>query len=212
MEDLSLTINLNFPSGLKAGYYKDPATSTSFYYDGTNWYMLENGQKIMLPLGIESTGYQYSALAYENPPTVYPGNTVAVHVTYNYIGPVVTGLKQYIALGSSMLSVFTDKIANSDPPEGQDPPLSITGITNNNDGTNNYIRNLPRCNIATLHGFIWTFTIPSNVESNWNAIFVKLYDGTPQVAGRLTIEVPNCLSMLGLNKKLTPTSVNLLKV
>lgn len=87
------------------GWYTDPTTGQSYYYDATikQWY-------------IYSAGYLYPlSVPKENAPktvTISPGDTLRIEYSYKYAGPALT-VTEYASIGWTVATIYDEKVSKS---------------------------------------------------------------------------------------------------
>jgi len=138
---------------LVSGWYVDPQTGTSVYYDTItqNFYTLSGG--IFIPLG------------YMNPApkqvSIGPGQQLRITISYKYTGPAVSGAIERFCIGVYGTLGFNETLY----------------------GENS--RSLVATTTPTTYTGSYTFTIPSNVGTDWNDIYCKIYGGSPGISQTL---------------------------
>jgi len=141
-----------------SGYYYDPLTGNKYYYDVNldKWY------------SVTASGLFVALTTYMSPApkqiSLVPGNKLLVTISFKYSGPAVTGVTGYYCIGVYGVG-FDEMIVGQTTfnlPLTSTPP-AIPNVTNS-----------------------YTFTIPSSIEPSWNDIYVKIFGGSPSIAGQTT--------------------------
>lgn len=141
------------PPKYQTGWYRDPVTGQQYYYDA-----LKNQWYVY------AAGYLY-ALGYMEPApkkvTVAPGDKLQVILSFKYTGPAITGILTRYCVGVFGAFGFNERLSGT-PTFNVPANLSATPVK----VTNSY-----------------TFTIPTNVDTDWDDIYVKIWGGTPDIGG-----------------------------
>ncbi len=143
------------------GWYVDPATGTVVYFDAATqkFYTPQGG--VYYPM---YTSGQWPPIAAPKTVIIAPGDQLKVTLSFKYIGPAVTGVSGYYAIGVYGGGGFGE---------------TIYGIT-----TFNIPQNLTATPITVTN--FYTFSIPASVDANWKDIYVKMYGGSPSIGGSWT--------------------------
>jgi hypothetical protein len=102
------------------------------------------------------------------------GDKLKVSISYKYSGPAITGALERFCVGVYGSFGFTEQLVGE--------------IT----------RNLPASSSLQTYTDSYTFTIPSNVGSDWDDIYCKIYGGSPGVPQTL-FGYENALIIAGLS-------------
>jgi len=146
------------------------------------WYIdPETGQRIYYDPDTQKfynlAGGVYIPLGYMNPApkqmTLAIGDKLRITMSFKYSGPQVSGAVCYYSIGVYGAFGFDEKLV------GQNSK-SIPQYTTPTEVTDSY-----------------TFTIPSNVGSDWDDIYCKIYGGSPSVPQNL-FGYENALILAGL--------------
>jgi hypothetical protein len=138
------------------------------------WYMdRETGQRIFYDPGSEKfytmAGGVYVPLAYMSPApkqvAVAPGDRLKMTVSFKYTGPAVTGVTGYYCVGAYGVFGFDERLV-------QKTTFNMPQVTS--------VPSAPNVSDS------YTFTIPSGMGANWDDIYVKIFGGTPSIAGEAT--------------------------
>ena len=110
-------------------------------------------------------GGVFIPLGYMNPSpkqvAVGPGEKLKITISYKYSGPAITGAIEYFSIGTYGTFGFDEKMSAKNT------------------------RNLPASTTPVSYTGSYTFTIPTNVGSNWDDIYCKIYNGSPGVSQTL---------------------------
>ncbi|MDV2988807.1 MAG: hypothetical protein P3T54_01420 [Dehalogenimonas sp.] len=139
------------------GWYVDPATGQHIFYDPVAGKFFTAAGGVYIPLSYMNPAPKQVAVA--------PGDRLMVSISFKYTGPAVTGVTGYYCIGTNGMFGFDEKLV-------QQTTFSIPQITtppSYPNVTNSYI-----------------FTIPSNVGTNWDDIYVKIFGGSPSIGGQAT--------------------------
>ena len=139
------------------GWYVDPATGQSVYYDPDtrNFYTMQGG--IYLPLGYMNPAPKQVTLA--------PGDNLKISVSFKYTGPAITGACIRYCVGVYGTFGFNEQLVAI---ESFNIPQVVTAPSSPN--------------VSNSH----TFAIPTNVGTDWTSIYVKMYGGTPSLGSDVT--------------------------
>lgn len=134
------------------------------------WYVdPRTGQRIFYDPNTQEfytlAGGVYIPLDYMNPApkqvTLAPGDKLKITMSFMYSGPAISNLVCYYSIGVYGMWGFEQHI------------------------TGQNTKNIPQYTTPTLVTDSYTFTIPSNVGTDWNDIYCKIYGGTPSVPQNL---------------------------
>jgi len=142
------------PPDYTTGWYHDPVTGQPYYYDAENkkWYIYAAGYLYAL-------GYMTAA---PKQVTLSPGDSLKITLSFQYIGPAVTGVSSRYCIGVYGALGFTEKVVLTPT---FNIPANLTGTP------------VTVTNYATL-------ALPaSGVGSDWDDIYVKIWGGTPAIGG-----------------------------
>ncbi len=155
MQTLQLNLGLVAPGQYAPGWYWDANTGQFVYFDGPTqrFYVLQGGMFVPLAQNWNPAPKQV---------TLAPGNQLKVEVTFNYIGPAVTGVTAHYSINKNQL---------------------IGSEAMSKDQTFNIPANLTATPIVVTNS--WTFTIPVDVETNWTDIYVRIWGPltSPNIGG-----------------------------
>ncbi len=156
MEVKTLDLNLGVVKAGEAGPEYSPgwyqdAAGNRYYYDGSQWY-------------VQAAGYLYpvtALVAYMNAApyqvTVAPGDKLQISTSFSYSGPAITGAIIYYSIGIYGALGFSEQMV------GQNT------------------KNLGPFSSPQTISDSYTFTIPSNIGSNWTSIYAKVMGGSPDL-------------------------------
>jgi len=102
------------------------------------------------------------------------GDKLKVSISYQYSGPAITGALERFCVGIYGLFGFTEQLVGE------------------------ISRNLPATSSPQTYTDSYTFTIPNNVGSDWDDIYCKVYNGSPNVPQTI-FGYENALIIAGLN-------------
>jgi len=139
---------------LSSGWYYDPVTGKQYYYNAVQnqWYIYVAGYLYAL-------GYMTAA---PKQVTLSPGDSLKITLSFQYIGPAVTGVSSRYCIGVYGALGFTEKVVLTPT---FNIPANLTGTP------------VTVTNYATL-------ALPaSGVGSDWDDIYVKIWGGTPAIGG-----------------------------
>lgn len=143
-----------------AGWYIDPNTGALLYYDPAQGKFFTPQGGVYYPLYASG---QWPPIAAPKTIAIAPGDHLKVTLSFKYIGPAVTGVTGYYAIGVYGGGGFGETMYGTTsfniPANLTATPITVT----------NY----------------YTFTIPTNVDTNWKDIYVKMYGGSPSVGSSL---------------------------
>lgn len=176
-------------TNMNSGWYIDPSTNIRYFYDGTQWFIQQNGILVpynegVRPLGSPGKGIIDGATWPRTKLQVGPGNQFRVNYEYYYIGPAVTGAVEKVSWGS-------------------------WGITWTQKAEKTNTVNIPLCSTNTKITGSVIFTVPQNVVGDWTALYVLISGGSPAI-GPTGIAYSNVLQIMSTN--VTVTKVELLSV
>lgn len=159
-----------------SGWYYDPITGKQYYYDATlnQWY------------SVSAEGFLY-ALSIDILPTpkqiaVGAGDTVKISISYKYIGPAVTGVKEKFVIGHITLGALYEDII-------KEPT-----------------RNLLQTTTPVTYTQTQDLLIPSAVQNNWRVIECKVHGGSPSV-GEFGVRYENALVIGGVQPNITEFAI-----
>jgi hypothetical protein len=144
--------------------------SDGLYDIASGWYIdPQTGQRIFYDSNTQKfytmAGGVYIPLGYMNPApkqvTLAIGDKLRITISLKYSGPAISSAVFYYSIGVYGLTGFDEKMV------GQNSK-SIPQYTTPTEVTDSY-----------------TFTIPSNVGTDWNDIYSKVYGGSPSVPQNL---------------------------
>jgi hypothetical protein len=147
----TLGVNSN-PQEYTAGWYVDPNTGQQVYYDPATRNFYTQAGGIYVPMSYMNTAPKQV--------TVAPGDNLKITVSFKYTGPAITGACIRYCVGVYGTFGFTEDlvaIESFNIPQVVTPP-SVANVSNSH-----------------------TFAIPTNIGSDWNDIYVKMYGGTPSL-------------------------------
>jgi hypothetical protein len=143
--------------GLGALEVDNTSYAPGWYRDAAgNRYYYDGNQWYVSAAGylypIQALGYMTTA---PKQVTLAPGDKLKITIGWQYSGPAVSGVIARYCIGVYGTLGFDEKLY----------------------GENTL--NLPACTSSTSFSDSYTFTIPSNVVTDWNDIYAKLYGGSP---------------------------------
>ncbi|MFH1087052.1 MAG: hypothetical protein V1737_00520 [Chloroflexota bacterium] len=163
---------------LVPGWYVDPQTGQRIYYDPGSAKFYTLAGGVYIPLGYMNPAPKQVAVA--------PGDRLKVTISFKYTGPAVTGVTGYYCLGVNGLFGFDEKLVQRTTfnlPQVTSPPSSP--------------------NVSDYY----TFTIPTGIGTNWDDIYVKIFGGSPSIAGEATTPYlfgyENALTIAGVQPNIT---------
>jgi len=145
------------------------------------WYIDPvTGQRIFYDPNARSfytmAGGVFIPLGYMNPApkqvVLGPGERLRITVSYKYSGPAITGAIEYFSVGVYGTFGFDEKMSG------------------------NNTRNLPASTTPQPYTGQYTFTMPTNVGSNWDDIYCRIYGGSPGVP-QAFFGYEDCLLIVG---------------
>ncbi|KTB47835.1 hypothetical protein DEALK_06800 [Dehalogenimonas alkenigignens] len=139
------------------GWYVDPVTGQRVFFDPVAGKFFTVAGGVYIPLGYMNPAPKQVAVA--------PGDRLMVSISFKYTGPAISGVTGYYCIGTNGMFGFDEKLVQLTTfsiPQVTSPP-SYPNVTNS-----------------------FTFTIPSNVDTNWDDIYVKIFGGTPSIGGQAT--------------------------
>ncbi len=120
----------------------------------------------------------YIPLGYMNPApkqvALAPGEKLKIMVSFKYSGPAVTGAILRYCVGVNGALGFTEKMVQENT---KDLPLSPT---------------------LALFTDEYTFTMPTDIGSDWNDIYCKINGGSPSAVPQTLFGYENALTIIGL--------------
>ena len=173
------TLQLNL--GVLKPQQADPVTYAA------GWYVdPQTGQAVYYDPNTQNfytlSGGIYVPLGYMNTApkqvAVTIGDKLRISISYQYSGPAITGALERFCVGVYGTFGFTEQLVGE--------------VT----------KNLPASASLQTYTDSYTFTIPSNVGSDWNDIYCKIYSGSPSVPQTL-FGYENALIIAGLTPTVT---------
>lgn len=134
------------------------------------WYVdPQTGQRIFYDPNTQKfytlAGGVYIPLGYMNPApkqvTLAPGDKLRITMSFKYSGPAVSSAVCYYSIGAYGTWGFDEKM------------------------TGQNAKSIPQYTTPTTVTDSYTFTIPSNVGTDWDDIYCKIYGGSPSVPQNL---------------------------
>jgi len=163
---------------LVPGWYVDPQTRLRIYYDPGSAKFYTLGGGVYIPLGYMNPAPKQVAVA--------PGDRLKVTISFKYTGPAVTGVTGYYCIGVYGTFGFDERLVQRTTfnlPQVTSPPSSP--------------------NVSDSY----TFTIPTGIGTNWDDIYVKIFGGSPSIAGEATTPYlfgyENALTIAGVQPNIT---------
>ena len=168
---------------LLPGWYVDPQTGQRIFYD-------PGSEKFYT-----MAGGVYIPLAYMNPApkqvAVAPGDRLRVTISFKYTGPAVTGVTGYYCVGTYGIFGFDERLVQRTTfnlPQVTSPP-SVPNVSDS-----------------------YTFTIPTGMDTNWDDIYVKIFGGSPSIAGEAgtpyLFAYENALTIAGIQPSITEFKIS----
>jgi len=139
------------------GYYVDVRTGQQVYFDPDTDKLYTLAGGVYIPLGYMNPAPKQVAVA--------PGDKLKITLSFKYTGPAITGVSGYYCIGNYGALGFNEQIVGQTTfniPQVTTPPTS-PNVTNS-----------------------YTFTIPTSIGSDWDDIYVKIFGGSPSIAGQAT--------------------------
>jgi hypothetical protein len=106
-------------------------------------------------------GGVYIPMGYMNPApkqvALGPGEKLKITISYKYSGPAISGAIEYFSVGTYGTFGFNEQLV------GQNT------------------KSLPASTTPVAYTGSYTFTIPTNVGTDWDDIYAKIYSGSPSV-------------------------------
>lgn len=157
------------PTTVSPGYYL--LNGVRYYFNGTQWYRCDGLMLVPLAVGFSPLSIIDGGAWTGTPPAVMTGDKFRVTMTYKYQGPAVTNARRYVAWGSWGLrfDAKLEVVTNTDIPASPTSPTTYT--------------------------FTADFTVPSNVNADWTAVYFKIDSGTPSVP-EMGISYSNAVQIL----------------
>jgi len=163
---------------LLPGWYVDPQTGQRIFYDPNSQKFYTLAGGVYIPLGYMNPAPKQVAVA--------PGDRLKVTISFKYTGPAVTGVTGYYCLGIYGTFGFDERLVQRTTfnlPQVTSPPASP--------------------NVSDSY----TFTIPTGIGTNWDDIYVKIFGGSPGIAGEATTPYlfgyENALIIAGIQPNIT---------
>jgi hypothetical protein len=161
-----------------AGYYVDVRTGQQVYFDPNSAKFYTLAGGVYIPLGYMNPAPKQVAVA--------PGDKLKITISFKYTGPAITGVTGYYCIGVYGTFGFNETMVGQTSfniPMVTTPP-SAPNVTDS-----------------------YTFTIPTNIGSDWDDIYVKIFGGTPSIGGSATTPYlfgyENALIIAGINPSIT---------
>ena len=161
------------PPEYAAGWYVDPRTGMRIYYDPTTQAFYTVAGGVYIPLGYMNPAPKQVAVA--------PGDKLKITLSFKYTGPAQTGVTGYYSIGVYGTFGFNEQMVGQTSfsiPLVTTPP-SAPNVTNS-----------------------YTFTIPTNIGTDWDDIYVKIFGGSPGVPQNLH-GYENALIVAGIQPNIT---------
>ncbi len=163
---------------LLPGWYVDPQTGQHIFYDPSSEKFYTLAGGVYIPLGYMTPAPKQVAVA--------PGDRLKVTISFKYTGPAITGVTGYYCLGVYGLFGFDEKLV-------QKTTFNISQVVS------------PPASPNVSDSF--TFTIPADIGANWDDIYVKIFGGSPGIAGEVTTPYlfgyENALTIAGIQPNIT---------
>ena len=166
------------PPDYAAGWYIDPQTGQRIFYDPNTHKFYTLAGGVYIPLGYVNPAPKQVSLA--------PGDRLRITLSFKYTGPAVSGVTGYYCVGVYGTFGFDEKMVGQTTfsiPQVVSPP-SAPNVTDS-----------------------YTFTIPTSVGTNWDDIYVKIFGGSPSIAGQSTTPYlfgyENALVIAGIQPNIT---------
>ena len=168
---------------LVPGWYVDPQTGQRIFYDPSSEKFYTLAGGVYIPLGYMNPAPKQVAVA--------PGDRLRVTISFKYTGPAITGVTGYYCLGINGIFGFDEKLVQRTTfsiPQVVSPP-SVPNVTDS-----------------------YTFTIPTGIGTNWDDIYVKIFGGSPSIAGEATTPYlfgyENALTIAGVEPSITEFKIS----
>ncbi len=163
---------------LVEGWYVDPATGQRILYDPRSEKFYTMAGGVYIPLGYMNPAPKQVTLA--------PGDRLQITLSFKYTGPAISGVTGYYCIGVYGTFGFNETMVGQTSfsiPQVTSPPSS-PNVTNS-----------------------YTFTIPTNIGTDWDDIYVKIFGGTPSIgSSALTpylFGYENALLVVGTNPSIS---------
>lgn len=168
---------------LLPGWYIDPQTGQRIFYDQNSEKFYTLAGGVYIPLGYVNPAPKQVAVA--------PGDRLKVTISFKYTGPAITGVTGYYCLGIYGTFGFDERLVQRTTfniPQVTSPPASP--------------------NVSDSY----TFTIPTGIGTNWDDIYVKIFGGSPSIAGEATTPYlfgyENALTIAGIQPNITEFKIS----
>ena len=166
------------PPDYAAGWYIDSQTGQRIFYDPNTHKFYTLAGGVYIPLGYMNPAPKQVSLA--------PGDRLRITLSFKYTGPAVSGVTGYYCIGVYGTFGFDEKMV------GQ-TTFSIPQVVSSPSAPN----------VTDSY----TFTIPTSVGTNWDDIYVKIFGGSPSIAGQATTPYlfgyENALVIAGIQPNIT---------
>ncbi len=160
------------------GWYVDPQTGQRIFYSPDSQKFYTLAGGVYIPLGYMNPAPKQVAVA--------PGDRLKVTISFKYTGPAVTGVTGYYCLGVYGTFGFDEKLV-------QKTTFNLPLVTSSPSAPN----------VSDSY----TFTIPTGIGTNWDDIYVKIFGGSPSIAGEATTPYlfgyENALTIAGIQPNIT---------
>ena len=156
-----------------AGRYVDTRTGQQVIYDPVTHKFYTLAGGVYIPLGYMNPAPKQVAMA--------PGDKLKITISFKYTGPAITGVTGYYCIGVYGTFGFNETMVGQTSfniPMVTTPP-SAPNVTDS-----------------------YTFTIPTNIGTDWDDIYVKIFGGSPGVPQNL-FGYENALIIVGIQPNIT---------
>jgi hypothetical protein len=161
-----------------SGWYVDPRTGQRVFYDSNTEKFYTQAGGVYIPLGYMNPAPKQVAVA--------PGDRLRVTLSFKYTGPAISGVTGYYSIGINGMFGFDERLTQRTTfniPQVTSPPSS-PNVTDS-----------------------YTFTIPTGIGTNWDDIYVKIFGGSPSLAGEASTPYlfcyENALTIAGVEPSIT---------
>lgn len=168
---------------LSPGWYVDPQTGQRVFFDPNSQKFYTMAGGVYIPLGYMNPAPKQVAVA--------PGDRLSVTISFKYTGPAVTGVTGYYCIGINGIFGFDERMVQRTTfnlPQVTTPP-SYPNVSNS-----------------------YTFTMPTGMGTDWNDVYVKIFGGSPSIAGEATTPYifgyENALTIAGIQPSITEFKIS----